>query len=794
MLSPDSRGNAPSAGQSTQQPLREPLTTTSGTETTFSPVQSKSKLNSRLPNALRKVIRSIHTAYLTEPAHTPPNPQYLIAIVAELRPPKTFLRRRRDIARINLELFVELLRTEPELCIVFRTYILELLRYTNHTPFYTESGILPQSGFFSEGFQKLTHLLLPPVHDVRSLRGLVNLVFHESDDYLWFQALPDEQIVMLFRVLGLAGYTAESALLAPSFDSNSLGLPHDTSAHDDFNPHHGMYGQLLNAMVTLSHKIAAMGLEPEITTRLPEFDAATSPFVAQHQELASYVQFVRGRHLPSSAENVDNTAAQMLDHALVMLNQCQDCVNYLRKRRDSFGTSLDLIYKMQRIHQHIRRLRALIKLTYVSDRHHPDTLARSIIELWKDVVEAENQQHSLSKYFNDLTELLAFQIVDNAAKTGEHYITTTREEFIRFFRASLGGGFIVAFCSVIKLGLYYAHFPPFGEAFLYGLNYAIGFMLIHIFGFALATKQPAMTASTIAESLDTRAPRKPHKGIHAAGHNEHEVPHSSHHELSETVKRGSDVSLPDLVVMIAQISRSQLISFVGNVAMALPMGVLLGLLFWITGSTIADEQKALKMISELHPLTSGSLFYAGIAGVFLFTAGLISGYYDNLVVHNKIADRVRQHPLLKKLLPKHRIERFAEYIRTNLGALAGNFFFGFMLGGAATLGFILGLPIDIRHITFAAANAALALTSLHFSVSLEQVLWTAVGIAGIGAMNFLVSFSLALLVALRSRKVNFRQTRELLKLLGRYFFTNTREFFLPPPAPTQATASTPSVS
>jgi site-specific recombinase len=47
-------------------------------------------------------------------------------------------------------------------------------------------------------------------------------------------------------------------------------------------------------------------------------------------------------------------------------------------------------------------------------------------------------------------------------------------------------------------------------------------------------------------------------------------------------------------------------------------------------------------------------------------------------------------------------------------------------------------------------------------------------------MNFLVSFSLALLVAIRSRNVNFRQTAELVSLLGKYFRTNTREFFFPP--------------
>ena len=66
------------------------------------------------------------------------------------------------------------------------------------------------------------------------------------------------------------------------------------------------------------------------------------------------------------------------------------------------------------------------------------------------------------------------------------------------------------------------------------------------------------------------------------------------------------------------------------------------------------------------------------------------------------------------------------------------------------------------------------------TVSTGAILWTVLGIVGIGAMNFLVSFSLALFVAVRSRNVNFRQSAELVSLLGKYFRSNTREFFVPP--------------
>lgn len=660
---------------------------------------------------------------------SPPNPQHLVNLVETVRPPKVFVRKRRELATQRLRELIDILQANEHLRTALHAYLSELLAHAHHIPLYTESGILPQSGFFSEGFQKIAHWILPPLYEASSLRGLVNIVFYETDDYLWFDALSETLLVELLECISFTGRT-------------------------EIDVQAGGYHQLLNAALALSHKIAAMGVEPEISSRLPEFDDLESPFVAQYAELARYVEFIRtsGTH-PRDADSLAD------DHALVMLGQCEDCVEYLRKRRNRFGASLELTYQMQRVAQHITRLKSVIKLTLRPDDHDPRAFARRVVRLWKEVVEAENLKHSLSKHVNDLTGLLAFQVAENAAKTGEHYITVTREEYKNFFLSSLGGGFIVAFLAMLKLFWYYRHFPPLEEALSYGLTYGFGFVAIHVGGFTLATKQPAMTASTIAESLDTQKSAK---------------------APSTNAPRRDEISLQSLVVMISQISRSQLISFVGNLAMAIPMGVLLGGIFVLLGIPLADTHKAEKMITELHPFASGSLFYAGIAGVLLFTAGLISGYYDNKVIHNHIPERIRRHPFLKRLLSKPALESFAGYVENNLGALAGNFFLGLMLGSVATIGFIIGLPIDIRHITFAAASAGIAITSLHFDVSASQILWTLGGIVGIGFMNFIVSFSLTLALALRSRRVTFRRTAELLRLLGRHFRTHTSDFFFPP--------------
>lgn len=110
----------------------------------------------------------------------------------------------------------------------------------------------------------------------------------------------------------------------------------------------------------------------------------------------------------------------------------------------------------------------------------------------------------------------------------------------------------------------------------------------------------------------------------------------------------------------------------------------------------------------------------------------------------------------------------------------GNFLFGVFLGSTATIGFIFGLPIDIRHIAFASANFAHGLINMPADlVTINLVLISLLGVALIGLVNLLVSFSLALIVALRSKEVQFSEWGRLAKLLFTHLWTNPKDFVLP---------------
>jgi len=174
------------------------------------------------------------------------------------------------------------------------------------------------------------------------------------------------------------------------------------------------------------------------------------------------------------------------------------------------------------------------------------------------------------------------------------------------------------------------------------------------------------------------------------------------------------------------------------------------------------------------------LLYAAIAGVFLFSAGLVSGYVDNRNLYRQIPARVAQHPILRSWLGAERAQRVAAFVDRNLGVLAGNVFLGFCLGSAGTVGEILGIPFDIRHIAFAASHFGMSVEALHGVVPLSLVLQTMMGVALIGLVNFLVSFHLALTAALESRQVTFGEWRALLRLLARRWIRRPWSYFVPP--------------
>jgi site-specific recombinase len=264
----------------------------------------------------------------------------------------------------------------------------------------------------------------------------------------------------------------------------------------------------------------------------------------------------------------------------------------------------------------------------------------------------------------------------------------------------------------------------------------------------LATKQPAMTAATIAKTLKD----------------------------DEKNKNKYD-AIADLMV---RLSRSQFIAFVGNVFMAFPVALLLiACLLELSGYNMATK-KAHHLLEDLHPLDSPAMFHAAIAGVFLFISGLIAGNVDNSNIYNKTALRITEHPALKFFISEKWRLKLAGFYSKNAGGIISNFWFGVFMGCTGIIGTILGLNIDIRHITFASGNLALGIFGENFHTEISVILWSILGIGLIGFVNFIVSFTLSLMLALRSRGIPLSELRHINAVVSKKFFNNPLPFFFPP--------------
>lgn len=492
--------------------------------------------------------------------------------------------------------------------------------------------------------------------------------------------------------------------------------------------------QLLDAIEILSYRITASAIESELIQRFKTNQLLQS-FITQNKEVQSLIaQHQLGVNFnPHLAQHIKQLLSQSVSH-----------VKILKTNSQYQGISLQLAYSLHRLTQQIERLNLLLDF-YITPAKNNQELAHYICQ----ILEAEQSKNNIKRQLNNTTYLLAYQITEHESKTGEHYIADNKKQYKSMFNSSCGGGVFAVCMTVIKIILHHLHFAPFWQAFSYSLNYAAGFVGIQVTHATLATKQPAMTASKIAKEID---------------------------------QNGNDEqAVKSIALLIGKVARSQFVSFAGNLVIVFPLAFCVAWLWQIlSGKNIVSHQEALTMLSDVHPFYNPTWFYASITGVFLFLSGIISGYYDNKSIYGKISLRIRHHPYLKTVLRKRTLIQFSSYVEQNLGSLIGNICLGFFLGTAGFIGFIFGIPFDIRHITISSGNYAIALCVVGTSLPVKYLLTCLIGVLGVGAFNFLLSFGLAVIVAARSRKVSHSKFIPVLKCTFLYLKKYPSDFFIAP--------------
>lgn len=578
---------------------------------------------------------------------------------------------------------------------------------------FTSVGILSGGTFFSELFRQLRHRILPPLPEKRSMNYLLEHAFYKKDDYKWVREIPDELWIEFFRIA--AGGMAKS----------------DTPLQQ----------YLINTLTILSYRVSYLGLEEELSQQLKSSEEVVTPFIEQNRKIQTFIHLVR--HGNSSEVYLRSSAQDVIDQ----LNECEQIIADIRANTGKYGTSLGQSYLLLRTGQQLKRMFIITRFLTPGDL--PQHSLENSVMLFEEIIENINKRYSISDLYRKNSDMLAYQIAEHKSASGEHYITTTRSEYSGFFYSAAAGGVIIAFAALVKALLHKVHMPLFWQYFFYGLNYAIAFVALFITGASLATKQPTMTASALASSLDTR------KG---------------------------GVSFQGLALTFGKVWRSQFASFVGNLIVVFPLAYLLSVAWqYLTGTPLLhDRHEALQSLRDQNPLTSLAWIYASITGVCLFTSGIISGYVDNKVIYGNLGARIKEHRGLRRIFKGSTLSRIADFMVRNLGGITGNVALGFMLGYAKLVGEFFGIPFDIRHITISTAYFAFGVDGLSNQLDAYDWIWTTIGVIGIGFFNFLISFSLAFYVAVRSRGVALSRLPLAGKLIWKYLVRFPQDFIYPP--------------
>ena len=644
----------------------------------------------------------------------------LIELVQRIRPEDS---NNVDEIHQKLQALIQALLITPNAANSFQGYLLRLINHYKQVSLYADSGILSLDGFWNQLGQRLGAHFLPLLKDETDLRDLVGKVFHLRSDKYWLENIKKDDWIQLFSILN-QGH---------SFLPAKLGIKQE----------------IIKAITVLSYRISGIGLYPEFINAQPELTEYESPFLVQNREIVEFIEAYKKQH--RSSDDIAVIVPPDADQALVMIDQCREVVLKIRRATKRIGVSLSLTYLLSLLEQCLDRIEILLNIIIEEDKVHYIACG----ELFTDLVHAHYSETSVRDLLRTNSELIALQVTENASKTGEHYVSTDQKGFLGMYYAAAGAGALIALMATIKILTARLTLAPIMHAFFYSMNYSLGFILIHVLHFTVATKQPAMTAAALASTVQHR-------------------------------KGSKTAQIAELAALIINIIRTQFIAILGNISVAIPTAALITFLWQVTADDpLLNHAKATVLLNSLNPFTSLALPHAAIAGVCLFLSGLLAGYFDNMAVYRKIGPRIKAHPKLKTLMGQEKLNKFANYIERNLGALAGNFLFGIMLGSMGTLGFILGLPIDIRHIAFASANFIQSLMSINGTPEIGLIIVSFLGVLLIGLTNLFVSFTLTIIVALRARQVRFEQWKPLAKLVFTHFFTRPLDFFWPPKQPLQ---------
>ncbi|HEX9451562.1 MAG TPA: hypothetical protein VF934_09135 [Burkholderiales bacterium] len=600
---------------------------------------------------------------------------------------------------------IEVLEALPEVQRSLQDTFADILSETEGVNLFGETGIPGDRGFISELADRVMGRILPEPNDDHDLARLVSRLYSSRANAESFRLMAPE---LFHRIVGA---------IAPA-DRPEIWAPLKTAFADGFR--------------LLAIRVQAQGLSTKLRARSHPASVAQSPFHLLAQTSDDLMDAWR------TGEDVTALAQAWRE----LCAACRAETAEVTRRLESEGVSVDIVYGLEVLERCLSRMETMLDVIEIPPgTAHNEAIHRLLAEL----IVAAHDDRSIRYLIRGNMQMLQRKIVDRSGKTGEHYVAHSPREYRFIWLAAAGGGLLTVLTAAIKLKVTHSGLPLFVEGLLAGLNYAVSFMLLHHFHLILATKQPAMTAATLARLLRSR---------------------------DRTARMDS------MVEFTVQICRSQFAAAIANVAVVFIGAFLFNFLWHLAlGRNYLAEKEAQHVFETLSPVNSGTVFYAALTGVILWMAAMIGGWMDNWAVYHRLPQAIADHRLGERFGRK-RMVRAAGIVSRNMSGWATNISLGFLLGLAPVMGQFLGLPIDVRHVTLSSGMLAFAGAGLRGWFSTGWFFWAVAGVATMFVLNLGVSFFLSLYTASRAYKLARKELAVLGARLLRRFVQHPLDFVL----------------
>ncbi|MDN7894558.1 site-specific recombinase [Burkholderia cepacia] len=601
-----------------------------------------------------------------------------------------------------------------------------ILRECDGISLLCDAGMPVHSGFFGALFERIDSSLIPPAPNRRELSALFTLMFPTPEDAQWIDALPDDLLTRLADLF--------------SFDVT------DEERHEP-----GSFSRdLLAALHNLTCQISSTGLSQTVRSRLSD-DDARKPLERQPLETQPFYRLTRAMLAVETAHAAvdDGGDPSKLLHEVnylrVLLDECRIAVDEVFSHLYRNGVSVDIVFQVERMRMRILRAEMLLNAWMARDDLH------GMAHLTAELVDANHNSQSVSHLVRSNFSLFARKLVETNADTGEHYISRGRAEYLKMLRMAAGGGLVTVVTVCVKFAITGAHLQSMLEGLLAGINYAASFMLMHFLHFTLATKQPAMTAPTLARELDDT---------------------------------GHDEGVKAFVASVIALIRTQAAAISGNVLVVLPVCLLVQLFASnLLHANLISPEKAHATLHSFSLLGPTPL-YAALTGVLLWASSLLAGWADNWFVLHRVGDALTYNRRLRLTLGAAGAAKLAHFCRSNVAGVVANVGLGLMLGLIPAIVTVFMFPFEVRHVTLSAGSIGIALGVLgKDALGTPELWWAGAGVLSMAILNVLVSFALAFTMAVRSRSLRPTKVRALVAAIVRTVLSNPLALFWPGSSP-----------